>query len=207
MFQFFPKEEKFFEMLERAAANLHKGAKAFKHLLQDFTDIEEKVKHIKDIEHEGDIITHEIMDKLNRTFITPIDREDIHRMTSEIDDVLDLILGTADRMSLYKIKSPTPETIKMADILITGIEEMGKAIRCLKDLKHSRRTLDYCIEINRLENDGDMIHKAVIADLFSDGKDAVEIIKWRDIYNHLESAIDKCEDVADAIESIVVKNA
>jgi len=207
MFQFFPKDEKFFELLERAALNLHKGAKAFRHMLHDYTNTEEKVRHIKDIEHEGDIITHEIFDKLNRSFITPIDREDIHRITSEIDDVLDYILGTADRMFLYKVKSPTPEVAKMVDILITAIEEMTKAIHSLKDLKRSRRTLDYCIEVNRLENEGDSIHRAVIADLFSDGKDPVEIIKWRDIYNHIENAIDKCEDVADTIESIVVKNA
>jgi predicted phosphate transport protein (TIGR00153 family) len=207
MFQFFPKEEKFFDMLENAAANLHKGAKAFKRMLQDYTDIENKVKHIKDIEHEGDIITHEIMDKLNRTFITPIDREDIHRMTSEIDDVLDFILGIADRMVLYSIKSPTPQALKMVEVLIAAIEQMEKAICSLKNIKNSRRILDYCIEINRLENEGDSIHRSVIADLFSDGKDAVEIIKWRDIYNYLENAIDKCEDVADAMESIVVKNA
>lgn len=207
MFQFFPKDEKFFDLLERASANLSKGAKAFRNMLQDYTDIEHKVRHIKDLEHEGDIITHEIFDKLNRTFITPIDREDIHKITSEIDDVLDYVLGTADRMLLYKVKVPTPQATKMVDILITAIEEMGKAIHSLKDLKRSRRTLDYCIEINRLENEGDSIHRSVIADLFSDGKDPVEIIKWRDIYNHLENAIDKCEDVADAIESIVVKNA
>ncbi len=207
MFQFFPKEEKFFEMLENAAANLHKGAKAFKHMLQDYTDIENKVKHIKDIEHEGDIITHEIVDKLNRTFITPIDREDIHRMTSEIDDVLDFILGVADRMMLYRVKSPTPQSLRMVEVLIASIEQMEKAISSLKNIKNSRRILDYCIEINRLENEGDSIHRSVMADLFSDGKDPVEIIKWRDIYDYLENAIDKCEDVADAIESIVVKNA
>jgi uncharacterized protein len=207
MFQLFPKEEKFFEMFERASSNLFEAGEAFKKLLDDFTDIEHKVKHIKDIEHEGDIITHEIFDKLNRTFITPIDREDIHQITSEVDDVLDLILATADRLQLYKIVKPTPESKKLADVLIESIEVLGKAVYSLKELKKSRRTLDYCVELNRLENEGDMIHKAAIAELFSDGKDAVEIIKWNDIYDHLESAIDKCEDVADTIEGIVVKNA
>ncbi len=207
MFQFFPKEEKFFEMLERASANLMKAGSAFKDLLENFSDVELKVKKIKEIEHEGDIITHEIFDKLNRTFITPIDREDIHQITSELDDVLDFILATADRLLLYKIKKPTPETIKLTEVLISAIEVLGKAIYSLKDRKHSRRTLDYCVEANRLENEGDMIHKSAIAELFSDGKDAVEIIKWRDIYEHLESAIDKCEDVADTVEGIVVKNA
>lgn len=207
MFQIFPKEEKFFEMLERASANLLNGGIAFKDLLENYTDVELKVKKIKEIEHEGDIITHEIFDKLNRTFITPIDREDIHQITSELDDVLDFILATADRFVLYKIKKPTPETIKLTEVLISAIEVLGKAVYSLKDRKHSRRTLDYCVEANRLENDGDMIHKSAIAELFSDGKDAVEIIKWRDIYEHLESAIDKCEDVADTVEGIVVKNA
>jgi uncharacterized protein len=207
MFQIFPKEEKFFDMFERASSNLNKAGLAFKNLLDDFTSIESKVKLIKDIEHEGDIITHEIFDKLNRTFITPIDREDIHQITSEVDDVLDFILATADRFVLYNIKKPTPEAKKLTDVLISSIEIVGKTIYSLKDQSHSRRTLDYCVEINRLENEGDMVHKAAIGELFSDGKDAIEIIKWRDIYDHLESAIDKCEDVADTVEGIVVKNA
>ena len=207
MFSFFPKDEKFFDMFERASSNLIRAGNAFKDLLDDFTNIEHKVKNIKDIEHEGDIITHEIFDKLNRTFITPIDREDIHQINSEVDDVLDFILATADRLLLYKIKKPTPETLKLTDVLISAIEILGKAVNSLKDRKHSRRTLDYCVEINRLENEGDMLHKSAIAELFSDGKDAVEIIKWNDIYDHLESAIDKCEDVADTVEGIVVKNA
>ena len=207
MFSFFPRDEKFFDMFERASLNLHNAGEAFKNLLEDFTDVEHKVKNIKDIEHEGDIITHEIFDKLNRTFITPIDREDIHRITSEMDDVLDFILATADRFQLYKIKKPTPEVIKLTEVLLSSIEIVGKAVYSLKELKRSRRTLDYCVEINRLENEGDLLHKAAIAELFADGKDAVEIIKWRDIYDHLESAIDKCEDIADTVEGIVVKNA
>jgi predicted phosphate transport protein (TIGR00153 family) len=207
MFQFFPREEKFFDMLERASSNLLQGGKALKDLLENFTDVEFKVKSIKEIEHEGDIITHEIFDKLNRAFITPIDREDIHKITSEVDDILDYILATADRLLLYKVKAPTAEAKKMTDVLLTAIEIVGKAIASLKDLKRPRRTLDYCVEINRLENEGDTLHKTVVADLFSNGRDAVEIIKWLDIYEHLETAIDKCEDVADAIESIVVKNA
>lgn len=207
MFQFFPKEEKFFEMLEQDAANLLEGGKAFKDLMDNFTDVGMKVKRIKEIEHEGDIITHEMFDKLNRTFITPIDREDIHKITSELDDVLDYILGTADRMLLYKVDQPTPEARKMADILLTSIEVIGKAVSSLKDLKRPRRTLDYCVEINRLENEGDTIHKSVIAALFSDNKNAIEIIKWLELYANIETAIDKCEDVADTMESIVVKNA
>jgi hypothetical protein len=207
VFSFFPRDEKFFDMFERASLNLHNAGEAFKNLLEDFTDVEHKVKNIKDIEHEGDIITHEIFDKLNRTFITPIDREDIHQITSEMDDVLDFILATADRFQLYKIKKPTPETMKLTEVLLSSIEIVGKAVYSLKDLKRTRRTLDYCVELNRLENEGDMVHKAAIGELFVDGKDAVEIIKWRDIYDHLESAIDKCEDLADTIEGIVVKNA
>jgi uncharacterized protein len=207
MFSLFPKDEKFFDMFERATVNLHKGGEAFKDLLEDFTNIEHKVKNIKEIEHEGDIITHEIFDKLNRTFITPIDREDIHQITSEMDDVLDYILATADRFQLYKIKKPTPEVMKLTEVLLSSIDIVGKAVYSLKDLKRTRRTLDHCVELNRLENEGDMIHKAAIAELFADGKDAIEIIKWRDIYDHLESAIDKCEDLADTVEGIVVKNA
>ena len=207
MFRLIPKEEKFFEMLQKASQNLSLTATEFKKLLENYSELDQSVKKIKDLEHEGDIITHEIMDKLNRTFITPIDREDIYALTSGIDDVLDLIDETAGLMRLYHIQKPTPALFKQTEILIKAVEELGKAIKSLKDLKHSRRLFDYCIEVNRLENEGDELLGTTIGDLFKQNLDPLEIIKLKEVYEHLEQALDKCEDIAVIIEGVVVKNA
>ena len=207
MFRLIPKKEKFFEMLQKASQNLSLTATEFKKLLENYSELDQSVKKIKDLEHEGDIITHEIMDKLNRTFITPIDREDIYALTSGIDDVLDLIDETAGLMRLYHIQKPTPALFKQTEILIKAIEELGKAIKSLEDLKNSRRLLDYCIEVNRLENEGDELLGATLAELFKQNIEPLEVIKLKEIYEHLEHALDKCEDLAVVIEGIVVKHA
>src|SRR3990172_8818374 len=207
MFRLIPKKEKFFEMLQKASQNLSVTAAEFKKLLENYSELDQSVKKLKDLEHEGDIITHEIMDKLNRTFVTPIDREDIHALTSGIDDVLDLIDETAGLMKLYYIQKPTPALFKQTEILIKAIEELGKAIKSLEDLKNSRRLLDYCIEVNRLENEGDELLGATLAELFKQNIEPLEVIKLKEIYEHLEQALDKCEDIAVIIEGVVVKNA
>lgn len=207
MIRLIPKEEKFFEMLQKASQNLSLTAEEFKNLLDNYADLNQRVKRLKDLEHEGDIITHEIMDKLNRTFVTPIDREDIHALTSGIDDVLDLIDETASLLRLYHIKKPTTALFKQTQILVKAVEELEKATKSLKDLKNPRRLLDYCIEVNRLENDGDELLGETLAELFEGSWEALEVIKLKEIYEHLEAAIDKCEDLAVVIEGIVVKHA
>ena len=207
MFRLIPKEEKFFEMLQKASDNLSATAAEFKTLLENYSELGRRVKKLKDLEHEGDILTHEIMDKLNRTFVTPIDREDIHALASGIDDVLDLIDETAALMRLYHIQKPTPALFQQTECLIKAVEELGKAIKSLKDLKNPRRLLDYCIEVNRLENEGDELLGETLAALFEGNSDALEVIKLKEIYEHLEQAIDKCEDLAVVIEGIVVKHA
>jgi len=207
MIRLIPKEEKFFEMLQKASDNLSATANEFQNFLENYAEIDHRVKKLKDLEHEGDILTHEIMDKLNRTFVTPIDREDIHALASGIDDVVDLIDETAASMRLYHIKKPTPALFKQTEYLIKAVDELGKAIKCLKDLKNSRRLLDYCIEVNRLENEGDELLGETLAALFEGNADALEVIKLKEIYEHLEQAIDKCEDLAVVIEGIVVKHA
>lgn len=207
MIRLIPKEEKFFEMLQKACQNLSRTAEEFKNLLDNYAELDQRVKKLKDLEHEGDIITHEIMDKLNRTFVTPIDREDIHALTSGIDDVLDLIDETASLLRLYHIKKPTPALFKQTQILLKAVEELEKATKSLKDLKNPRRLLDYCIEVNRLENDGDELLGETLAELFEGDWDALEVIKLKEIYEHLEAALDKCEDLAVVIEGIVVKHA
>lgn len=206
-FQIIPKEEKFFDLLEEASVNVKKAAQAFHELTENWPQAPERIKEIREIEHEGDRRTHEIIDKLNRTFITPIDREDIHALASELDDVIDVIQATADRMQLYRIKATTPLLTDMAEVLLKCTGVIEQAIRSLRELSHTRRTLDFCIEINRLENEGDSALKTALGDLFSNHTDVLEIMKWKEIYEATEFATDKCEDIANTIEGIIVKNA
>ncbi|MCX5749105.1 MAG: DUF47 domain-containing protein [Candidatus Saganbacteria bacterium] len=206
-FNFLPREEKYFEMFERASENVIVTAAQFRDLLKNYTDVEKKVRDIEELEHEGDIITHEIFDKLNRTFITPIDREDIHSLASELDDVLDFVKASSDRLLLYNIKKPTDESIDQAETLVKISIETSKAIKSLRDMKHSHRIHEYCIEINSLENVGDNILKNAIAKLFNDNLNPLDVIKWKEIYENIESAIDMCESVANTIGAILAKNA
>ncbi len=200
-------EEAFFDMFERATKNLVSSVKVFAETIKDFRQLEKGVQQLDELEHEGDIITHEIMDRLNRTFITPIDRDDIHAIAAGIDDVLDLTEEVADRIYLYKLSQPTDYLIQMAQILEQSVLEVAKAITSLRDLKRPRRILDYAIEINRLENEADMLLKHAMVQLFDSAASPLEVIKWKEVYESLEKAIDKCEDMAVVIESVVVKNA
>ena len=203
---FFPKETDFFGMFEKAALNLNKGATLFVEMMEDFSTADKKVKQIYDVEQEGDMITHEVMRRLNKTFLTPVDREDIHALISRIDDVLDLIWASADRATLYKISTTTPEVIELSKTLLSTTEIITKAIKSLKDKKYSY-IQEYCIEINRLENTVDRIYREALVKLFDHIKDPILVIKWKDIYEHLENATDTCEDVANILEGIVLKHA
>ncbi len=201
------KEEAFFDMFERATKNLSDSVELFVGMIKDFKGLEKGVQRLDELEHEGDIITHEIMDRLNRTFITPIDRDDIHAIAAGIDDVLDLTEEVADRIFLYKLEKPTQHLVQMAQILHQAVGEVSKAITSLRDLKRPRRILDYAIEINRLENEADMLLKMAMVELFEKTTSPLEVIKWKEVYESVEKAIDKCEDMAVVIESVVVKNA
>ena len=205
----FPKDIKFFDQFELSSQNLLKGAKAFLDLMENFNvrDLGEKVENLRVIEHEGDIITHETIEKLNKTFLTPIDREDIHALISKLDDVLDFIESSAIRMQIFKVSASTKQSVKLSVILLRSVEQVVEAIFRLRNIKKSESILLHCIEINRLENEGDLVQRSAIGDLFDCCTDPVEIIKWKEIYENIETAIDKCEDVANVIESIVLKNA
>lgn len=205
-FNLIPKEEKFFDMFEVQADRICEAARQFKELTGHWQIESPIVAKLTDLEHEADITTHEIIDKLNRTFITPLDREDIHELASKMDDVIDLIQGTVSRMHRYKVKTVGEELAHMAEILREATETMKKAVLGLRDIQKPRRTLEYCIEINRLENAGDQILELAMEKLFNDTKDPVDVIKWKEIYEFAETAIDKCEDVANTIEAIVVKH-
>jgi uncharacterized protein len=202
----FPREIDFFEIFDRASLNLTKGASLLVSLMENFDNIEERVKEMYEVEQDGDILTHEIMKKLNKTFITPIDREDLHALASSLDDVLDLIWGAVDRLLVFKVKESTKEAISMSKDLLATVEVIHKAIHKLKDKNYSH-VQEYCIEINRLENRVDRDFRDALGRLFDEVQDPVLIIKWKEIYEHLENASDKCEDVANVLEAIVLKYA
>ncbi len=204
--KFFPKEIDFFEIFDRAALNVTKAAALLVSLMENFDNVDARVKEIYEVEQDGDMLTHEIMKKLNKTFITPIDREDLHALASILDDVLDLIWASVDRLSIFKITEPTKEAVAMSKDLLTTAEVIHKAIKKLKEKNYSY-VQEYCIEINRLENRIDRGFREALGALFNDVKDPILIIKWKEIYEHLEDASDKCEDVANVLEAIVLKYA
>ncbi|HEY7535088.1 MAG TPA: DUF47 domain-containing protein [Thermodesulfobacteriota bacterium] len=207
MVRFFPKEERFFDYFDDASQKMIRGIGLLKEMIHDLSDAEEKTRQIKDVEHEADLITHETVSRLHKTFVTPIDREYIYALITKMDDILDLIYDTCEQILLYKIKNTTPEAIALVDTLERAIEEVAKGVAGLRNLKNSRSILDICVEINRLENEGDRIYRNAQSVLFNTPSDPIEIIKWKDIYETLEEAIDACEDVANILEGIVLENA
>ncbi|MDP2277413.1 MAG: DUF47 family protein [Nitrospirota bacterium] len=204
--RFFPKEIDFFEIFDRAALNVTKAATLLVSLMENFDNVDARAKEIYEVEQDGDMLTHEIMKKLNKTFITPIDREDLHALASSLDDVLDLIWASVDRLAVFKVTEPTKEAIAMSKDLLATAEVIHKAIQKLKEKNYSY-VQEYCIEINRLENRVDRTFRDALGALFNDVKDPILIIKWKEIYEHLEDAADKCEDVANVLEAIVLKHA
>jgi predicted phosphate transport protein (TIGR00153 family) len=202
----FPKEIDFFEVFNKVASNISNAASLFVSLMENFDNLDVKVKEIHELEQDGDILTHDIMKKLNKTFITPIDREDLYALASKLDDILDLIWAAADRLTVFKLKESTKEAITMAKDLLATAEFVHKAIKKLKEKNYSH-VQEYCIEINRLENRIDRGFRDALGNLFDEIKDPILIIKWKEIYEHLEDASDKCEDVANVLEAIVLKNA
>jgi len=202
----FPKTVDFFEIFDRAALNITKAGVLLVALMENFDRLEERAKEIYEVEQEGDILTHEIMKNLNKTFITPIDREDLYALASSLDDILDLIWGAVDRLVVFKITEATKEAVSMAKDIQTTTEVIHKAIHKLKEKQYGH-VQEYCIEINRLENLIDRDFRDALGKLFDEVKDPILIIKWKEIYEHLENASDKCEDVANVLESIVLKHA
>ena len=204
MFSLIPREEKFFEMFMEAARNIQVAGRTLIQMFEAFEITEEHWKTIEDFEHEGDKITHRILRKLNRTFITPIDREDIHRMTTALDDVMDLIEASASRLVLYKIKQATPAARRLADLIGHSADQIVKAVEHMPQFEHVQ---EHCVEINRLENEADNLSREAIAALFEGGAPPLEVIKWKEIYETLETTTDRCEDVANIVETIALKNA
>ncbi|MFQ6081864.1 MAG: DUF47 domain-containing protein [Candidatus Aminicenantia bacterium] len=204
--KFLPKGKKFFELFNEQADNLVKAGALIQEIMSDFEKIEEFSQKLSDLEHQADDVTHEIIDMLNRTFITPIDREDIHSLSQELDDIIDLIHEAVHNTILYQIKKPTDYMKEMVDVLVQALDVVHKALKSLKDFKNPKVLLNYCIEINRLENVGDSLLRKAMEGLMIQREDCFELLRWKEIYDSLEEAIDKCEDVANIIEGIVIKN-
>ena len=202
----FPRKVDFFELFDKAALNITKGAAMLVDLMEHFDKAGELSKQIYEVEQEGDMLTHDIMKKLNKTFITPIDREDLYALASRLDDIIDLIWAAVDRMTLFKIKDSTKEAISMSKDLLTTAEVIHKTIQKLKE-KNYVHVQEYCIEINRLENRIDQDFRDALGRLFEEVTDPIFIIKWKEVYELLEDASDRCEDVANILEAIVLKNA
>jgi predicted phosphate transport protein (TIGR00153 family) len=199
-----PRDVSFFALFAQTSENLIACARVLVDLFAHYDNVEEKIREIRRIEHVGDDLTHGIMTKLNQTFITPFDREDIHRLASSIDDVLDYINSAAARISMYKITDPPPAAGSLARLILLQSQELSKAVSLLQK---DGDVLQHCVEINRLENEADQVSREAIARLFEYEKDPINLIKIKELVEILEIATDKAEDAADVLETVVLKNA
>jgi predicted phosphate transport protein (TIGR00153 family) len=205
MIRLLPKEEKYFDMFNNLASQMNESAKLLQKLFSDFDNRAAYADEIKAVEHTCDEITHDIVKKLNQTFITPIDREDIHALASGLDDIVDAVEYTAKRVILYHVAQSTEHARKMTDVMVRITAKLQDAVGGLAN--HGQQVLQDCIAIHTLENEGDVYHHEAVEKLFSEEKDPITILKMKEIYEKMERMIDKCEDVANVLEAIVLKNA
>src|SRR5581483_10916006 len=203
MVRLVPKDHSFFQMFTAMSDNLIAGARVLVELFTNYTDIEVKIEEIRRIEHIGDDLTHDVLTKLNQTFITPLDREDIHQLASKLDDVLDFINAATARIVMYRITNPPAAAGELANIILMQSEELRKAMSLIQK---NGNILAHCVEINRLENEADAVAQQAIAKLFEREKDPINLIKVKELLEYLERATDKAEDVADVLETVVLKN-
>ncbi|HPI93512.1 MAG TPA: DUF47 family protein [Deltaproteobacteria bacterium] len=206
-FSFLPKESNFFILFNKQAAHAVQAAELFKQFTTSGGLDQETVQKMRTIEHQADEIAHDIMDRLNKTFITPFDREDIHELACSMDDVIDMLYTIANRMYVYKIKNVDTDLVEFAAIIDKSVRALAKAIEGLQNSKNPQCALDACIEVNRLENVGDTMRDAILGRLFETATDPIFLIKWKEIYQFAETVLDMCEDVAHVVESIFVKQA
>ena len=205
MFSLIPREVRFFDLFEQQSQHIIKGAQLLRELVNNFSDARAKSHAIKEVEHQGDQVTHDIVRKLNTTFITPIDREDIHDLATRLDDVLDFIEAAAERLVVYRIKEPTSASRAMAEVIVQQTHAMERAIKCLRTMDPGFH--EHAVEVNRLENSADNLLRDSLAALFEEQADPIEVIKWKEIYETMETVTDRCEDVVNVIEGIILKMA
>jgi hypothetical protein len=199
-----PQEKYFFAMIEQQSKNVLEGVDALVNMLEHYNEIEKKRDRITHIENEGDKMVHDIFSELNKTFITPIDREDITKLTSSLDDILDNLEAVSERLIIYEIKKPPKYMLEFAQVLQKTARNVNEGIHLLRNFKDAKQIRGFCRDVNTLENEGDILMRKATAELFNK-KDPIEIIKTKELYDHLEAAIDRCEDVADVIGDILVK--
>ncbi len=203
MFSLFPREEDFFALFKKQAVLVRQSCEQLHEMMERFDRVEERARALKNVEHEADIVAHQLFERLNRTFITPLERDDIHALASGLDDVLDSVEAIASRIVLFKITASTPQAAQLTRILEACGTQIEQAVDHLKDFKG---LMGFTIEINRLENEADNLSRQAVADLFTGEHAFLDVIRWKEIYGRLESAADQCEDVANVIEAIVLKS-
>lgn len=199
-----PKDRVFFDLFNEAGQNTLRAARLLKEMLENWPEQRDLAREILLAEQEGDKITHNIVHRLNTTFVTPIDGEDIYGLATQLDDIVDYIDETADFMGLYKIEAPMEQALELADVLVKSCEQLAEALQHLRGFKDLER---YWIEIHRLENEGDRLYRDAVASLFANGIDPMVVIRWKDLFTVLEKAIDATETAAHILEGIVIKNA
>jgi predicted phosphate transport protein (TIGR00153 family) len=206
-FSLLPREGRFFVLFEESAQNAAEIAQKLKEMLCNWESHDKDVEAIIEMEHKGDAVTHEIIALVHSTFVTPFDREDIADLAHSLDDIVDFIEAAADAMNLYKIEVPTERAKQLAEVIVQITQEVKQAVSELRRRLDMKTILKRCVEINRLENDADKIYREALAELFRDSRDIPYIIKWREIYEYMETATDRCEDVANALEGVALKYA
>lgn len=204
MFSLMPRETGFFELFEQASENVVEAGQCLKNLMHNFEDSDRQIKNIKDLEHKGDGLTHDLILKLNKTFITPLDREDIHALASSLDDILDEIDAVATLFRVFKIDRPTPTACRLAELLHESAQEVGKGIRLLMEKNWDIK--DCTIHVNSLENKADEVSREAISRLFEEETDAKLVMKWKEIYEKFEIGTDCCEDAVNVLERIALKH-
>ncbi len=201
-----PREEKFFDLFEELINKIEEGGELFLDMVQHYEYSKPMIIKLKELEHEADIITRKTYEKMHKTFLTPIDREDIYDLINKMDDILDMVESSATTMSLYKIKETAREIIDQALILNKAIKKLKMIVYAMRNMKNAKMILDNCVEIHTLENEGDIVMRMTMARLFEHEKDPIELIKWKEIFERIEDAIDICEDVSNIVEGIVLKH-
>jgi uncharacterized protein len=202
-----PRDDSFFDFFEAHAKTTVEACRELLALITEGNDIPGRAKRIKELESKADTITHDCLETLAGTFITPLERDEIHRLIARLDDVMDFAEATADLCALYRIDHFTPQAREMANALLKAVQEIEPAVKGLRNMKHGDEIKARCVEIHRLENEADRLHREATAALFQDGQDPITIIKWKDLYENLESATDGCEAVANLLEGIVLEHA
>ena len=206
-FKFLPKGFNFLELFEKQVDCAVEASRYFSMLVSKITVDNTYIKKLQELEHQGDEAAHEIIEHLNKTFITPFDREDIHELTKELDNVTDMIYNIARRLAIYKFNGVNETLVNFASVIEKSVQEVASAVKGLNNLKNSKSIQESCVEINRLENVGDTMRDSALAELFDTIKDPILVIKWKEIYEFAETVLDICEDVANVVESILVKQA